>query len=93
MCSVTGQSPSLDVLVGVGCFQLPAGQQPIQLLSLQQQQRGGQLKTGTLTAAITSAPQQGGISRQGAGNSTAVPLSTGGCRVNEKCDGGKSKDR
>ncbi|KAL8573386.1 hypothetical protein ACOMHN_032401 [Nucella lapillus] len=58
-------------------LQLPGGQQSIQLLSLQQQQRGGPLKAGTLTAALTSNAQQGAISRAGAGNSTAVPLSTG----------------
>ncbi|XP_070196914.1 transcription factor SPT20 homolog isoform X2 [Littorina saxatilis] len=57
-------------------LQLPGGQQSIQLLSLQQQQRGGQLKPGTLTAAITSQPQQGGLNRQGTGISTAVPLSS-----------------
>lgn len=58
-------------------LQLPGGQQSIQLLSLQQQQRGGQLKAGTLTAAIaTSAQQAGGATRTGAGSSTAVPLST-----------------
>ncbi|XP_076467933.1 uncharacterized protein LOC143298825 isoform X2 [Babylonia areolata] len=72
----TQGSVGLRTPANLPVLQLPGGQQSIQLLSLQQQQRGGPLKTGTLTAAITSTPQQGAVSRPGASSSNAVPLST-----------------
>lgn len=74
---VTTKTQGLRASAGsLPLLQLSGGQQSIQLLSLPQQQGRGQLKPGTLTAAITSAQQQANINRQGGGSSTAVPLSS-----------------